>query len=258
MARLNSFYLAPAHWADPYSLDGPEAAHLLKVLRARPGERVRLFDGRGREGIFVLARADRRQAWLEPEGITVHDRPRNRPCLALGWNKAGRRDLILEKAVELQAGAMVFWRSERSQGDLPEAPKPGWSATMIQAAKQCGNPWLPEIILAPGGWPDLAALGARFDRRILLWESAQGDALLSPGDLAAPGGSLAVFGPEGGLTGAEVEGLRGNGFTAASLGPSVLRWETAALAVLSLAFWARANDSVHPTGKPPESEEVQL
>ncbi len=253
MARLNSFYLPPGQWAEPYSLDGPEAAHLLKVLRARIGERVRLFDGRGREGIFVLARADKRQAWLTPEHITVHERPRDRVCLALGWNKAGRRDLILEKAVELQAGAMVFWQAERSQGDLPDTPKPGWTATMIQAAKQCGNPWLPEIILAPGGWPDLVRLGAAFDRRVLLWESAGRDAVLSLPDLAAPGGCLAVFGPEGGLAGTEVDGLLDHGFQAASLGPSILRWETAALAVLSLAFWAGQTPGRTNETRPPEN-----
>ena len=152
MARLNSFYLPPDQWAEPYVLDGTEAGHLLRVLRARPGERVRLFDGRGREGIFVLARADTRQAWLDPEEIATRERPAGRPWLALGWSKAGRRDLLLEKAVELRAGGLVFWRAERSQGDLPEAPKPGWAATMIQAAKQCGETWLPDVALVPDGW----------------------------------------------------------------------------------------------------------
>ncbi len=242
MARLNSFYLPPDQWGEPFVLDGTEAGHLLRVLRAGPGETVRLFDGQGREGLFTLSRADKRRAWLDPREITERARPQGRPWLALGWNKAGRRDWLLEKAVELRAGGLVFWRAERSQGDLPEAPKPGWTATMVQAAKQCANPWLPEIRMAPGGWGELAALGSGFDRKALLWESADGESLVSPADLAAPGGCLAVLGPEGGLAAGEARGLIQAGFAPVSLGPGVLRWETAALAVLCLAFWAGKTD----------------
>lgn len=239
MARLNSFHLEPGRFREPFVLTGPEAAHLLKVLRARAGDRVRLFDGQGREGLFEIAEAGRREARLRPLEIREVPRPSGGLTLALGWNKAGRREALLEKAVELQAAAVLFWKARRSQGDPPEGPKPGWTGAMVQAAKQCGNPWLPDLEVEPGGWEALARRGRDYDRRILLWEGADREARLDPAGLAGPGSCLAVLGPEGGFEDQEARGLLDAGFSPATLGGSVLRWETAALAVLALAFWAR-------------------
>lgn len=238
MARLNSFYLAPEAWAPPYLLEGAEAHHLLKVLRTPLGARVRLFDGAGRQGVFLLAGAKKNRAYLQlEEELAAQPRPGG-VTLALGWNKAARRGALLEKAVELEASGIAFWQAARSQGALPAVPKPSWTEKSAQAAKQCENPWLPDYHVVSGGAAGLAAFARGFDRCYLLWESEAASELIGLDDLGA-GNVLVALGPEGGITDDEARILTSAGFTPRSLGRRVLRWETAALHCLGLAFHAR-------------------
>lgn len=242
MARLNSFHLPPRSWPDGPDreavLEGAEAHHLLRVLRAAPGERVRLFDGRGRDGLFVLERAEKQRAFLRPESLADHPAPAGSLTLALGWNKSGRRDWLLEKAVELEAGGLAFWRAERSQGEPPAEPKDSWQDKLVQAAKQCGAVRLPELAVIPNGIEGLLRFAQGFERCYLLWESGQAGSVLRPGELAQ-GRVLAVLGPEGGLTDEEAARLARAGCAPRSLGTSILRWETAALLCLGAAHLAR-------------------
>ena len=64
MSRLNTFYLAPDLWQEPFILEGEEAHHLLTVLRSRPGQKLRLIDGLGGWGIFTLEKGERKKAYL--------------------------------------------------------------------------------------------------------------------------------------------------------------------------------------------------
>lgn len=218
-------------------LEGAEARHMVKVLRTRPGDIVRLFDGAGREGTFTLLEASKSKAVLETADLIVHEAPATSVWLALGWNKSTRRSYLLEKAVELQAGGLAFWQAEFSQGKLPSDPKETWLEKSIQAAKQCGNVRLPEFEVIPGGASGVVDYGKRFERTILAWENEDG-VLLSPQHMAQ-GRTLIVIGPEGGFAEGEAEVLMRSGFSAVSLGSSTLRWETAAVHCLSLSFYAR-------------------
>lgn len=243
MARLNSYHLPPDKWPGapglPLRLVGPEARHLLGVLRAKPGESLRLFDGQGRQGLFrILSTSGKAAAELEPLSQDFTPRPLRGVTLALGWNKAARRDWLLEKSVELEAHGLVFWSAARSQGDMPPAPKESWRDKLVQAAKQCQAAWLPELGLVDGGVAGLARIAADFDACYVLYEHAGPEALLAPAGLAA-GRSLVVLGPEGGLEEREAEALFAAGFRPAGLGPRALRWETAALCCLALAHHAR-------------------
>lgn len=267
MARLNAFYLEPAKWREPYELDGPEAGHLLTVLRAKPGDQVRLMDGAGRTGIFTLEMKQGKKARLSLLSEEVAEPPAARLHLALGWNKSGRRDDFLEKAVELGVWKVHFWQATRSQGRVPAEPKDAWTARCAQAAKQCGNPWLPGFETHASGSLALAALGQEFDHRLLLWEQPventghpsghpnghpgeQPDqdfpiidppAGLDPATLGEAGSCLAVVGPEGGLETGEARTFLDAGFTPIHLGHHILRWETAALVLAGVAHLAREN-----------------
>lgn len=237
MSRPDAFYLAPEAFAPPFELCGGEAAHCAKVLRKRPGDVVRLFDGRGREGLFTITTASRDGITLAPVSLTETPPPPQRLCIAAGFSRSARRDMFLEKAVELGAGGIVFWQAERTQGKMPSALKESWTATLISAAKQCGTAYLPEITLVTGGASGLAAYAsASYPRRFLLWEDADHAARIGIEDMTAPGDTLFVLGPEGGLTQDEAATLCAAGFIPKSLGKRVLRWETAAMAVLSLAL----------------------
>ncbi len=170
----------------------------------------------------------------------------------MGWNKASRRGWILEKAVELGAAGLIFWQASRSQGKVPDQPKESWVDHMINAAKQCGNPWLPTISTVAGGPDEVISLCSSWAHqasiqdwsqagpeigKFLIWESVSPSDLFDPGQLPDSGPVLLVFGPEGGLAEGEAQVFIDNGYLPRSLGRSTLRWETAALLCLGLCYW---------------------
>ena len=236
MSRLNSFHLAPALWREPFSLDGEEFHHLSRVLRSKSGDTVRLFDGRGRWGLFRIAGLGKRGAALELLEERVEPAPPSPLTLAVGWSKALRRGFLLEKAVELGASAVWFWQAARSQGEAPERGKEGWDRQLAAAAKQCGAVWLPEIRTFSAA-PDMIRAAGREKSRVLCWEK-ENARLIDPDTLADKRGCVAVLGPEGGLDDGEARLFVEQGFAPAGLGPNILRFETAAVFILSLRLWA--------------------
>ncbi len=239
MASLHSFYLAPEAWHSPFVLEGGEAHHLTRVLRIKPGATVRLFDGCGRHGLFTVQNAAKSGVSLTPQGEEFTHPPAVRCTLAAGFSKALRRGWFLEKAVELEAAALWFWQGDYSQASLPAAEKETWKAGLVAGAKQSENPWLPELAMLPGGTATLEERIPDFDRAYLLYEGDTHGRLLEKDDLAVPGSLLLIVGPEGGFSPREAEGLIRAGATAVSLGSRVLRWETAAILTLGMAWWAR-------------------
>lgn len=245
------FYLPPEAWHKPYVLKGQEAHHAAKVLRLRVGEEIRLLDGCGREGAFRIRTLGKQEVELEALHIRTHPRPAASAVLAAGWTKAARRGWILEKAVEFEAGGIWLWQAERSQFPVPNDIKESWHGQLVAGAKQCRNPWLPELRTLPGGIEELIAATAAFDRRYALLESDHSPSLpLTPERLALPGLTVYVVGPEGGFSPREVSRLHEAGFSGVSLGDRVLRWETAALLCLGLHWWKQ---SLAP-GPTPEPE----
>jgi 16S rRNA (uracil1498-N3)-methyltransferase len=240
VGRPDAFYIPPGQFAAPYALTGGEAGHCARVLRKRPGERVRAFDGTGRHGIFRIETVGRDRVTLVPESLEETPLPVRRLHLAAGFSRSARRDFFLEKAVELGAAGILFWQAERTQGKMPGAPKDAWTADLVAAAKQCGAARLPTLACVPGGAAGLAQAGQGYAQRYLLWEDPAVSRPLTPADLAADGDTLCVVGPEGGFADAEAATLTAAGFVPVTLGPRVLRWETAALAVLALGLTAEA------------------
>ncbi len=234
---MHTFFLEPKAWKEPWTLTGPDARHARTVLRLGPGSTVRLLDGQGREGLFRVTGVDKREISLEPVSLTEHARPGSEAWLALGWNKSARRGWLLEKAVELRAGGLLFWQAKRSQGRVPDAPKQTWTTALVAGAKQTANPFLPRLEVLPGGAAELAQAGQDFDHRVLLWEN-ETTTRLDAARLARPGRTLFALGPEGGLEDDEATLLMEAGFRPAGLGHGVLRWETAALLALGLSWWA--------------------
>ncbi len=211
-----------------------------RVLRFRPGDELELLDGQGRKGRFSVRAVNKRNAELVPLEIAMFERPPGN-TIALGYNKGLRRSWLLEKAVELEAGAVWFWQAERSQGKMSQAGKDdeaarSWQAQLIAGAKQCSNPWLPELRTLPRGAEELAELAEGFNRAYVLWEEADPRAMLTQ-DMLEKENSLYVLGPEGGISPAEIEIMEKAGFSVLSLGARILRWETAALLCMGLAWW---------------------
>ena len=239
MATLHSFYLPPDMWQAPFILSGQEAHHLTRVVRVRPGQQVRLFDGEGRFGLFDVLEAGKHNVTLEPCEITTQPRPETRITLAAGFSKALRRGWFLEKAVELEATALWLWQGDYSQASLPEQEKATWKANLVSGAKQCHNPWLPSLVMVHGGVEAIAAQRNAFSSALLLYEGDTDGAMLAKEDLACPGDILVVVGPEGGFSQREATILGDAGIRPVSMGKRILRWETAAILALGLAWWAR-------------------
>ena len=237
---MHTFYIPPTQWGRTMELSGQEAHHLGRVLRLHPGDEVRLLDGEGREALCRIMAVGRQTASLEMLSEKKHARPESSVVLAVGWGKEARRGWILEKSVELEADGLWFWQAERSQFPVPSDAKDTWHASLVAGAKQCRNPWLPELRTLPGGVDELIRASSVFEHRQVLVESGlpQQD-FMSERHLGQPGRTLCVIGPEGGFSVKEIDRLMAAGFTALSMGDRVLRWETAAMMALGLHWWKR-------------------
>ena len=232
------FYLPPEAWREPYRLTGTEAGHATRVLRLQVRDTIHLLDGQGREGAFRITGLGKRGVELEVIGIWNHPRPASRPILAAGWTRAARRGWFLEKAVEFEAAGIWLWQAQRSQFPAPPDIGKGWQGQLIAGAKQCRNPWLPELRVLPGGVRELIVAASGCERRFALLESDYSPAAPLTPDLLAPAGdAVYVIGPEGGFAPDEVRALLDAGFCGVTLGRRVLRWETAAMLCLGLHWW---------------------
>lgn len=236
---MHTFFLEPELWNEPYQLTGAEAHHAGRVLRLRPGEEIRLIDGEGRTGVFSIDEIAKTFVTLIPLSIRQTEPPAVQCTLAAGFSKALRRGWFLEKAVELEAAAIWFWQGDYSQAALPDVEKAGWKGALVAGAKQSANPWLPDMVALKGGVDGLIRTFGAFDRVFLLYEGDTKGSLLTVDHLSQPGKILLIIGPEGGFSPAEAEKLIRAGARAVSLGDRVLRWETAAVLTLGLAWWAR-------------------
>ncbi|MBO4301164.1 MAG: 16S rRNA (uracil(1498)-N(3))-methyltransferase [Desulfovibrio sp.] len=232
------FYLAPELWGDQAILEGQEARHLARVLRLPAGAHVGLLDGQGRSGEFEILSVTKKNVQLQRLSESRTPMPRARAIMALAYSKAVRRGFFMEKAVELGAHAIWLWQADHSQGRLSPAAQETCQGQMIAGAKQCGNPWLPEVRVLDRGVDELVRLAAEADHRILPWELQDGVHMLTPELAGREGLTVYAIGPEGGFSPRELEAMNAAGFIPVSLGARVLRCETAATLCLGLHWWA--------------------
>ena len=165
-------------------MSGPEARHMGTILRTEKAQTVRLFDGRGRDGLFTVRDIAKTRADLKAVELSEHPAPDGGLTLAVGWGKSKRRDYLLEKIVELQGRGLIFWQGMRSQGALPNDPKAAWNEKFVQAAKQCGAVRLPGLDIVSGGVDGLLSMTGNFDRCYLAWEAEEAT---TPGRRFRPG-----------------------------------------------------------------------
>lgn len=215
------------------------AHHVGRVLRARVGDPLMLFNGRGGEYVATLTRLGRREA--EVEVGTHQPRERESPLritLAQGISRGERMDYTIQKAVELGVAVIQPLTTARSTVRLDtqraRRRQQHWQGIIIGACEQCGRNRLPELrpVCGLDEWLHKRVARDQPGMRLLL----HGEAENGPYDLLRPAGmtlSLLV-GPEGGLSPTEITQATDAGHYGLRLGPRVLRTETAALTALAL------------------------
>ena len=243
MAR---FYLPASEWAAPsWELRGDEAHHAAKVLRLKQGDSCVVFDGRGRAAHAVVAEPPRSSGVLLAPGEECPPAPElAHLTLCQAVPKGANMDLIIQKSVELGVSAIVPLLTDRSIVRLnareAEAKRQKWQRIALEACKQCGQNTLPEVASpvpfaewlrrgAPEGLNVIASLvpGVRPVRDVL--EEARSRSVRS---------AALLVGPEGDFTDQETAMALEAGFSPVTLGPIVLRVETAAFFGLAAMRYA--------------------
>lgn len=241
---MHRFYVPlAAQAADIVELPGREAHHAAKVLRVRPGERAAVLDGRGLVLDCSVFTVTRRAVSLKILARHHTGRPRGSVTLFPAVAKTKTMDWIIQKATELGvariAPVQCVHGVSHFNEDGAEARVEKWRAIAIESIKQCGSPWLPEID-PPRKLPErVCALDP--SRLSLVASLAPGAAPVretfrapvnSPVD---PPREVSIWiGPEGDFSTEELSALLKAGVRPITLGPLVLRCETAMVCAVAL------------------------
>ncbi|MGE6607919.1 16S rRNA (uracil(1498)-N(3))-methyltransferase [Halomonas sp. NPDC076908] len=212
--------------------EGP-ARHITRVLRMGEGSPLVLFDGEGLEAGVCLAEVNRKQALARVEAVwtgsgesplSVH--------LGQAISKGDRMDYAIQKAVELGVAAITPLYTERGdvrlKGDREDKKLAHWQAVAASACEQSGRAVVP-VVYPPMSLQ--AWLEERQEPLRLMLHLATGNAFDRQG---RPTSVALLIGPEGGLSGSDIVAAQHAAFTPLTLGPRVLRTETAPIVALSL------------------------
>ena len=218
------FYTSDPLGEGEYVLTGPEAHHLATVRRFTAGDRVTLFNGDGRDYPAEVVTLGKKSAVLNVFAPTAVERELPFPLVvASALPKGDRGDFLIEKLTELGVTRFVPLITTRSVVVPKESVTEKLSRAVIEASKQCGRNRL-MVVDPPQKWEAFLSRTDLPDRRIVLHTGPGVPALTDHG------GVVVAVGPEGGFTEEEIAAALAKGWIAASLGPRVLRVETAAIA----------------------------
>lgn len=249
-------------------ITGEDVKHIGSVLRAAPGDRLELSDGSGTDYDAVIERISKDSILARIAGSRRNaTEPPIDVILFQGIPKADKMDFIIQKCVELGVKRIVPVTTARTvvrfaNGKDAEAKATRWRRIALEAAKQCDRGMIPEVS-DPMGFSDAVKYAADFDLKLIPYEEesqgslgrllgdfkkASGNAGSGPGAKANANAdvnanadasrTIAIFiGPEGGFTPEEVEKAVKGGFASVTLGPRILRTETAGLAAIAIIMY---------------------
>ena len=239
---MHRFHLPTDKW-DGATLSADESHHCTHVLRLKEGDKITVFDGKGREAQAIIASTASDKVSVKIGASTKTSPPPCEITLAQAVPKGKNMDLIVQKAVELGATRIAPILSDRTivQLEAGETSKKQakWQEVALEACKQCGQNYIPEVEapLSPREFLERAD-----KNQLLLIASLQPDARplktvleeYSSQAGALPRRITVFVGPEGDFTPAEIALAKSHGCQPITLGPIILRTETAAIYCLSV------------------------
>ena len=234
---MRRFTLPPERVVDGrVTFDADESRHLTRVLRLRPGDTVVATDGAGRDYTVRLERVGEAATGI----VLAAERGTPESPLAItlvqGIPKGDKMEAIVRAATELGVTRVRPALCERTIVRLEPSRwrerARRWQRVAREAAKQCGRAVIPEVE-TPRALAECLA-DERPDLALCFWEAGGAPMAEALRDAARPRSALVVVGPEGGLSASEVDAARAGGLTIVSLGPRILRTETAGPAVIAV------------------------
>ncbi len=241
---MHTFYVSPSQISNNIvTITGSEHHHLRNVLRTKPGETVRIIDGKG--NAYTAQILETHDAWLSSEArILSHEfHAVVLPSLTLfqGLPKNDKMELILQKTTELGVTQIVPLHSEYALQKPSQNRYERWHRVLISATKQSERLYLPELCNAQGFDASLAQLH-KFSLCLLLSPRRDQESHIQHiqtvlRKVPRPA-SIALFvGPEGGFSDQEVTSAIESGCTLVTLGRNILRTETAAIVAVAVAAY---------------------
>ena len=238
---MHRFFTAPKNITDKKAvLRGTDVTHIRTVLRLKIGDRVQILDGRGfcytvtlthvgHDGIE--SRIDLKEDADDCESpLTI--------CLGQGMVKGTGFDDIVRRAVELGVGQVTPVSANRCISKLsPENTSQKiqrWQRIANEAAKQCGRSRIPSISPKPISVKEFCHANCEADLKLIFWEEERSTRIRDLPHRNDFKSAAVLIGPEGGFTSGEIENATECGFHSISLGPRLLRTDTAPLAVISI------------------------
>ena len=234
-------FLLSDRLADKMVVAGGEAHHMLRVLRLAAGDKVVVVDPVGQAAVARITQASDTEVFLSME--TMLEEEREAPItirLAQGLPKSDKMDFIVQKAVELGISEIIPMEADTSVVRYDAAKQQNrrerWQKIAAEAAKQCQRTIVPNVAAVQDLAKLLAATGG--ETQIIVFYEGRVPLGLKQVLREKPGNDyLLIIGPEGGLSSREVQLAQERGAAIVTMGPRILRTETAALAAIAAVMY---------------------
>lgn len=238
---MHRFFLSPDQFnQDNPVVRGPDVQHMVKVLRLKPGDPVEILDGAGRAARAVIHSLGKEEvACRKIEEFNPGGESPLKVILVQGLAKGEKMDLTIQKCTELGVAGIIPTICHRSvvrlEGGKSSEKQARWQRVAMEAAKQCRRPAVP-VVSAPRKLGQVLASIPEGTAAYMPWEDEKNLSLREALPPDSPGTVYIFIGPEGGFESYEVEEARQRGVVTVSLGPRILRTETAGPVCVALVM----------------------
>ena len=234
---MNRYYLQPDAWQEKHlNLTDQEAHHATRVMRVKAGDQLEIFDGKGRAAICSVQSAERNHVRCSIESESVIEPLRYPVTLCQAIPKGSNMELIVQKSVELGVHSIqpLITAHTVARPDALKKKQEKWQRVALEACKQCGQNYLPEVLAPLQFQPWLAQLQP-FETSLIASLDKRSVHLKKHLQTAPISGNISLLiGPEGDFSPDEYQQAYQAGFQPISFGSIIMRVETASIYGLSI------------------------